>query len=300
MTGTIFDIKKFSLHDGPGIRTTVFFKGCEMRCRWCHNPESHQPRPELIFRPDRCIGCRTCLKACTQGAIALDGESIFYHRKNCLHCGLCAEVCEAGAREMIGREVSVAEVLAEIERDRPFYEESGGGVTFSGGEPLLQKEFLMALLVGCRSSGIHTAVDTCGAVGWDVIDEVRNEVDLFLYDLKLIDDTLHKTFTDTSNKYIIKNLHLLSKTGAKIIIRVPIIPDITDTTENLRQIGRLAASLPHLEQVDILPYFHIAVDKYRRLHRDYSLADTRPPEDERMSRIADLLRDFGLTVHRGG
>jgi pyruvate formate lyase activating enzyme len=300
MKGIIFDIKKFSIHDGPGIRTTVFLKGCTMRCQWCHNPESHQPEPELILRPERCIQCASCVEACPHGAISLHHGAISYHREKCIACGRCTEMCYAQARELIGREVSVDETLAEIERDVPFYKESGGGVTFSGGEPLLQRDFLSALLQGCQERGIHAAVDTCGAVSWDIIDGIRTEVDLFLYDLKLIDDALHRKFTGTSNRGIIKNLQNLSARGAEIIIRVPIIPAITDGEENLRQIGRLAAALPDLQRLDILPYFHIAVEKYRRLNRDYDLTKTSPPGAERMTCIADMLRGFGLTVHIGG
>jgi pyruvate formate lyase activating enzyme len=300
ITGTIFDIKKFSLHDGPGIRTTVFFKGCDMRCRWCHNPESHRPEPELIFRPDRCIGCRSCLTVCTQRAISLNGDVITHQKEKCIQCGCCAEVCDAQAREMIGRESTVEEVMAEIEKDLPFYAESGGGVTFSGGEPLLQKDFLASLLHSCRARGIHTAVDTCGSVDWRDIDSIRNQTDLFLYDLKLVDDVLHRKHTGVSNKNILRNLQKLSDQGQDVIIRVPIVPGITDTGENIRHIGELTMRLSHLRRLDILPYFHIAAEKYRRLHRVYDLTETRPPGAERMSQIADLLRDFGLKVHIGG
>ncbi len=300
MTGTIFDIKKFSIHDGPGIRTTVFLKGCLMRCRWCHNPESHDRKPELMFRPERCIRCGECLSVCSQGALSLDGEVISHHRDKCVHCGDCAQVCHAQALEMIGREVHTEEVMAEIKRDIPFYEQSGGGVTFSGGEPLLQPKFLRSLLKHCRERSIHTAVDTCGFVDWKVMDGIRAYVDLFLYDLKLMDGVLHRKFTDATNTLILKNLQTLSERGHNIIIRVPIVPQVTDTTENLRQIGAFAAGLPRLSRLDILPYYHIAVEKYRRLDRDYSLEKARPPAPEKMSQIAKTLGDFGLPVHIGG
>lgn len=300
ITGTIFDIKKFSLHDGPGIRTTVFFKGCDMRCQWCHNPESHRPEPELMFRPDRCIGCQSCLTVCTQKAISLNGGVITQHNEKCIQCGRCVDVCDARAREMVGWESTVEEVMAEIEKDVPFYAESGGGVTFSGGEPLLQKDFLSALLHSCTARGIHTAVDTCGYVDWKDIDSIRKHTDLFLYDLKLVDDALHRKHTGASNKNIIRNLQKLSGQGQDIIIRVPIVPGITDTEENIRHIGQLTSRLSHLRRLDILPYFHMAAEKYHRLHRGYDLTEARPPGAERMSRIADLLREFGLKVHIGG
>jgi len=300
ITGTIFDIKKFSLHDGPGIRTTVFFKGCDMRCRWCHNPESHRLEPELMFRPDRCIGCQSCLTVCTQKAISLNDDVITHQKEKCIQCGRCADVCNAQAREMVGRESTVEEVMTEIEKDLPFYVQSGGGVTFSGGEPLLQKDFLSALLHSCKARGIHTAVDTCGYADWKDIDSIRNQTDLFLYDLKLVDDVLHRKHTGVTNKNILRNLQKLSDGGQDIIIRVPIVPGITDTKENIHHIGELTMRLSHLRRLDILPYFHIAAEKYQRLHRVYDLTETRPPSAERMSQIADLLRDFGLKVHIGG
>jgi len=300
ITGIVFDIEKFSIHDGPGIRTTVFFKGCPLSCWWCHNPEGQALAPELVFWENRCIRCGACQAICAQDAISWDDNRISTDAARCTLCGDCVEVCYADARQIAGREMTVAQVMAEVERDIAFYDQSGGGVTFSGGEPLFQPDFLLALLQACKAKGIHTAVDTCGFAPWETLDGIRGYVDLFLYDLKLMDDARHREFTGVSNKLILKNLRRLSALGHRIFLRVPIIPGINDDDENIRQTGALAAALPHLERVDILPYHHTAVDKYKRLNKVYSLPEARPPSDKRIAEIAGILREFGLQVKIGG
>jgi len=300
ITGIVFDIKKFSIHDGPGIRTTVFFKGCALSCWWCHNPEGQSPEPELVLREGRCIRCGACLEVCDQGAISWDGDVVSTDREKCVLSGACVEVCYAEAREIVGQEMTVAQVMAEIERDIAFYDESGGGVTFSGGEPLMQQDFLLALLRACKEKEIHTAVDTCGFAPWETFDNVREHVDLFLYDLKLMDDVKHRKFTGVSNGLILRNLQALSLRGHDIALRVPIIPGINDDDENIRQTGAFAAALPHLNRVDILPYHHAALEKYKRLNKVYGLPETRPPSDERMAEITQILEEFGLQVKIGG
>ena len=300
VTGIIFDIKKFSIHDGPGIRTTVFFKGCPLNCWWCHNPESQAPEPELVFWEGRCIRCGACLEVCDPGAIFWDGDVVSTDGEKCTLCGACAEACYAEAREIVGREMTVAQVMAEIERDVPFYDESGGGVTFSGGEPLAQRDFLLALLRACREKEIHTAVDTCGFATWETFDNIREYVGLFLYDLKLMDAAKHQKFTGVSNGLILRNLQALSQRGHDIFLRVPIIPGINDDDEEVRRIGAFAAALPRLERVDILPYHRAGVEKYGRLNEVYELPETRPPSDERMAEITQMLRGFGLQVKIGG
>ena len=300
ITGIVFDIKKFSIHDGPGIRTTVFFKGCPLSCWWCHNPESQAPGPELVFWESRCIGCEACLEACDQGAISWDGDVISTDGEKCTLCGDCVEVCYAEAREVVGQEMTVAQVMAEIERDIAFYDESGGGVTFSGGEPLLQRDVLLALLQACKEKEIHTAVDTCGFATWETLDGVREHVDLFLYDLKLMDDAKHRKFTGVSNELILRNLQMLSTRGHNIALRVPIIPGINDDDESVRQLGTFAAALPHLNRLGILPYHHAGAEKCNRLHKVYGLLETRPPSDERMAEIGQIMRGLGLQIKIGG
>jgi pyruvate formate lyase activating enzyme len=299
--GTVFDIKKYSIHDGPGIRTTVFFKGCPLSCQWCHNPEGQALGRQRIFRENRCIRCGACLAACAQGAIFWDGDGPPTDSgEKCILCGACVAACFAEAREIVGREMTVAQVMQEIRRDLPFYDESGGGVTFSGGEPLMQPGFLLALLRACGEEEIHTAVDTCGFAAWDTLDRIRRYVDLFLYDLKLVDDARHRTYTGVSNELILNNLQALSQRGHDIILRVPLVPGVNDDEESIRQIGIFAAKLPHLRQVDLLPYHHTAIEKYERLGRVYAFPQTRPPSPERVAAIASVLREFEFPVKIGG
>ena len=299
-SGIIFDIKKFSIHDGPGIRTTVFFKGCPLSCWWCHNPESQRIFREKLYAVSRCIGCGECLAACPENAIHEMETGLCTDPEKCLECGSCTEVCLAEACEMAGRELTVSQVMAEIEKDTVFYDESVGGVTFSGGEPLAQPDFLFELLKACKDRQIHTALDTSGFSTWRVLDLIRHHVDVFLFDLKLMDDVRHQMTTGVSNRPILENLLALSSGGHRIRIRLPVVPGITDDTENVSAVGVFAARLPILPQIDLLAYHHLAAAKYERLGKTCRLQDTRPPTADCMSRVADLLRGFGLTVNAEG
>jgi pyruvate formate lyase activating enzyme len=298
--GIVFDIKRFSIHDGPGIRTTVFFKGCPLRCWWCHNPESQVHEPEMMFHGNRCVGCGACVDVCPQGAISLQGDVAATDAEKCVLCGTCAEVCYADAREIVGREMTAEDVAAEIERDVPFYDESGGGATISGGEPLLQVGFLRAVLRACKEREIHTALDTCGFAPWEALESVRGLVDLFLYDLKLMDDARHRAFTGASSEPILGNLRALAERGHAIALRVPLVPGINDDEENIRRIAVFAAALPRLQRVDVLPYHRAGTDKYSRMHRAYRLPEARPPSQEKIAQITEILHEFDLQARVGG
>jgi pyruvate formate lyase activating enzyme len=298
-TGTVYNIQRYSIHDGPGIRTTVFLKGCPLNCWWCQNPESRLSGQEMVFWGDRCIGCGACSTICPSGAIQIKNGIPVTEKEKCILCGKCIEKCPALAREMIGEKLTTEEVIKEIEKDLIFYEESGGGVTFSGGEPLEQSEFLEGLLNGCREKKIHTAVDTSGYISWGILNKIHSKVDLFLYDLKIINSERHKKYTSVPNEIILENLKKLSSIHNNIFVRFPVIPGINDDYQNIRKIGEFLSSL-EIAQVNLLPYHYIGKDKYRRLGRTYKLADIQPSSEEKLSEVSAILRKFNLNVKLRG
>jgi len=300
LTGTIFDIRKYSVHDGPGIRTTVFLKGCPLNCWWCHNPESQSPAPEPMLRPNLCIACDVCIAVCAEQAITRVGQQLTWDAQRCTRCGTCAEACLAGAREMAGRAYDVAEVLAEVERDRLFYEESGGGVSFSGGEPLLQWRFLGELLRACRRLELHTALDTSGFASWEVFEHILPATDLVLFDIKHTDPQQHHKVTGVPLAPILHNLRRLAERGVPVWLRVPLVPGVNDDEPNLRRLGELAAAMPNIRRVNLLPYHNTARGKYAHLGRPYRLPATPAPDSAQLERVANLLRAYHPDVRIGG
>jgi pyruvate formate lyase activating enzyme len=291
---------RFSTHDGPGIRTTVFLKGCPLSCWWCHNPENWQHVSSVVYIADRCIGCGICIDACPNQALARAPQGITVDRNRCAHCGRCVDACPSEARERTGWPVTVPELVRTIERDIPFYEQSKGGVTFSGGEPLCQPEFLVAMLKACGQLEIHRAVDTCGYASGDVLLQVARFTDLFLFDLKALDPVTHRANTGVDNAGILANLRQLSGSGADIVIRIPLIPGVNDDEQNLSKIGEFIAALPRKHPVDVLPYHAAATGKYKKLGIGVPGANVIPPAKERVAEIAQYLSGFGLTVSVGG
>jgi len=291
--GRVFNLQRYSLHDGPGIRTTVFLKGCPAHCLWCHNPESQAFGPEVVKIETRCAGCGTCAAVCPHGAPP-PGSGL------CTACGECIEACPAGARELAGREITVNEVMDEVRRDRIFFQESGGGVTFSGGEPLAQLGFLRALLAASRAHDLHTAVDTCGFAPPDDLLGLVPLVDLFLFDVKLVDDARHREMTGLPTGPILANLRALVAAHPSVWVRVPIVPGHTDDDEGVDAIAEIVAGLTGVRQVSLLPYHGSGAAKARRLGRPSPLESLAPPSPERMEALAGLFRNRGLAVSIGG
>lgn len=259
--GRIINIQHFSTDDGPGIRTVVFFKGCPLDCAWCHNPETKSGREELFFRADRCRACGACIAVCPNGVHSIDGGLHSIAREKCSVCGACAEICPFGAPERVGRGVSVGEILAELERDRVFLARSGGGLTLSGGEPTAQPTFASALLSAARAEGFHTCLESCGFCSRETLERLLPDVDLFLYDWKLTDEREHIRYTGVSNRQIAENLAFLSDSGARVILRCPMIPDVNINEEHFSGIARLGREMRAVEAIELMPYHPMGIGK---------------------------------------
>ncbi|AQS59086.1 trans-4-hydroxy-L-proline dehydratase activase [Desulforamulus ferrireducens] len=296
---TIFNIQKYCVHDGPGIRTTVFFKGCPLRCAWCHNPESQHFQRELLYNPGQCTLCGQCQRQCEHGAITINQGSLKQDHSKCQACGKCLDYCLTDAREIAGQTYSLSEIIKEIEKDRPFYEESGGGVTLSGGEPLCQIDFVTELVKSCQDMGISVAVDTCGHVPFSYFENILAEVDLFLYDLKLMDPELHRQYTGVDNKLILENLQKLSARGGNIWLRLPLIEGVNMNREHINQVISFTRDL-NISLVNLLPYHDIHRAKYSRLARPYAHHLMTTPSEEKIEEIKSLLETHQFKVKIGG
>ncbi|MCF0121259.1 MAG: glycyl-radical enzyme activating protein [Oscillospiraceae bacterium] len=311
LTGKFYDIQGFSVHDGPGIRLTLFMKGCPLRCLWCHSPESQEFPTELNWMEVKCVGvekCGECLHVCPHDAISLgkkkaaltgDGEItlVKVDRHKCDNCGKCAEACTSKALYMCGTDYTVDEIMQRVHRDVPFFKRSGGGVTISGGECLCQPEFLIEVLKRCKAEGIHTAVDTTGFQKWEIIEQVLPYTDLFLYDIKGMDSALHKQVTGVPNELILENARKIAAAGGKFQIRIPTIPMVNDSVEAYDAMGKFICELGDaVEIVQLLPYHNLGVVKWERLGRDHPALEAVAPSDEKMQARKAQLEAMGLKV----
>lgn len=299
-TGKIFDIKRYAIHDGPGIRTTVFFKGCPLACLWCHNPEGLGHAPKILWEKDLCIGCRDCVAACDHNAVSATAAGMMTDPERCVGCGRCAAACPAEARKPTERTVTPAALLEEILRDELFHDESGGGVTFSGGEPLFQPEFLLEILKLCGRQGIHRAVDTAGFAPASVMERIAPETDLFLYDLKHTVPERHRQITGVSNRRILENLEWLHRAGASIILRIPLIPGMNDDDTTLNRFLELLKRLPNIREVHVLPYHAFQKSKYKKLGMPYPVEAIPKSGANRVGIWLDRLIDSGIAANPGG
>jgi glycyl-radical enzyme activating protein len=277
--GQIFDIQRGSIHDGPGIRTTVFLKGCPLQCAWCHNPESLENEPEISFQPEKCVGCGFCFRTCAHGGHAMKDGRHELLRANCIRCGACAAECPSQAIEVVGREMTVAAVLTEVMRDQPFYETSGGGMTLSGGEPMSQYAFTRALLQAAHGAQLHTCVETSGYGRKERFLALRPFVDLFLWDYKETDPRRHVQFTGVPADGILANLEALDAAGAAIILRCPVVPGFNDRDDHFAGIARVANGLKHVREIHLEPYHPLGKAKGERLARPSTLPDLFFPDD---------------------
>jgi len=299
--GLIFNIQRLSIHDGPGIRTLVFMKGCPLRCLWCDNPEGQLMRPEILFSEIRCIKCWKCVDICPINAITKQGNAIKLNRNICNECGKCAEICYAEAIRIIGKWVIVEEVLNEVKKDTIFYEVSRGGVTVGGGEPTMQPEFVTQLLKACKEHGIDTAIETCGYTKWENLKKMLKHLDMIFYDIKHMDNEKHQILTGKPNELILENLKKLSQETVPIIVRIPVVPGYNDQEENIKSTAEFISKLgDSITRVELLPYHRLGISKYKQLGREYKLNDVKPPTKEKLQDIANIIEMYGLKIRIGG
>jgi pyruvate formate lyase activating enzyme len=305
-SGPVFSIQRFSIHDGPGIRTTVFLKGCSLSCFWCHNPEGRRGRPELQFFPDRCINCGACVAECPHSAHEFIAGAHVFHRDRCDTTGSCVATCYSQALQLSGETMSVEQVMAEVSRDEAFYRGSGGGVTLSGGEPSLNREFSHEILKQCQDRGYHTAIETCGECPWESLEALLPVTDLIMMDLKQIRPDRHREATGKSNDRIVENARRLAMTRKPLVFRTPVVPTVNDSTDDIKGIASFLRELTEMRKkqtngqgaaklsYELLPFHRLASDKYHSLGMEYRAASLQPPTKEQMQSLAEVAKEFGI------
>lgn len=306
LTGTILHLQRLSTEDGPGLRTTVFFKGCPLRCTWCHNPESYLLRPEVQWIGNRCIGCDSCVDSCEHNALARTESGIERDRSLCVVCGKCVDACPSGAMEMLGEEISVEELVKELVKDRAYFEKSGGGVTLSGGEPSLQPAFSLVLIKALKEEGISVALDTCGLCPPETLEKLVAEVDIVLFDLKLIKENEHQKWTGVDNSRILHNLQVVKKClqesndTKRLWVRTPLIPNATDALENIKGIGSHLAQCHNgsIERWELCAFNNLCRDKYTRLGLEWEFAETQLMSKNELFTIETWAKDSGFDPER--
>jgi pyruvate formate lyase activating enzyme len=290
----VFNVQRFSVQDGPGVRTTVFIKGCPLRCLWCSNPESQNAVPEVAHRPSLCQKCGHCSDICDKGAIALGQKGISIDRDKCNNCGKCARECPNGAIKIYGEEMSVDEIYKVVIRDKQFYENSDGGITVSGGEALTQSTFVSELFKKCKDAAIHTCLDTTGFAQPERVYELLKYTDLVLYDLKLLDSDEHKRMTGVSNQLILQNLPLIVKSGVKVIVRIPLIPGINDSIDNIIDTINFVKKIDGINDINLLQYHRLGISKYSMLDKHYSLPDLVPQTKDYLEKLCSIVKSFNF------
>jgi pyruvate formate lyase activating enzyme len=298
MEGVLFNIQRYSLHDGPGIRTIPFFKGCPLSCKWCSNPESQRPQPELIFKKSDCIRCGKCIEACKQQALSVS-NAFFIDRERCIQCGKCTQVCPTQALEMKGKRMTVADVMRELQKEENLYRRSGGGITLSGGEPLAQPDFARELLKACKEKGWHTAIETTGFTTPEVIADVFPYVDLALTDIKAINPAVHLANTGIENSQILENLLRISFL-TKTIVRIPVIPGVNDNPEEIHNIAEFARLMSNVDTLHLLPYHSFGENKYGLLGRIYPMGEADSIAESKMELLKREVESSGFHCHIGG